>query len=97
MLTLLNHYGTFSGFESLVSTEVSMRQVSTIQAGRALAVAFMAAGALAFIPSSVLPKSRLSASVARRGALRMDVGEGGQKLAKIEQLKVCGEGSAIEG
>ena len=55
-------------------------------------VAFVATGALAFIPPSALPKARVAASLARRGVLRMDAGEEGPKLAKIEQLKVCSVG-----
>ncbi len=51
-------------------------------------VVFVATGALAFIPPLDLPKARVAASMARRGVLRMDAGEEGPKLAKIEQLKV---------
>ncbi len=68
-----------------------MRRSSTTHAAVALlaTVAFVATGALAFIPPTALPKARVAASLARRGVLRMDAGEEGPKLAKIEQLKVC--------
>lgn len=68
-----------------------MRRSPTTHAAVALlaTVAFVATGALAFIPPSALPKARVAASMARRGVLRMDAGEEGPKLAKIEQLKVC--------
>lgn len=67
-----------------------MRRFPTTYAAVAVAtVVFVATGALAFIPPTALPKARVTASLARRGVLRMDAGEGGPKLAKIEQLKVC--------
>lgn len=70
-----------------------MRRSATTHAAVALiaTVVFVAMGTLAFIPPTALPKARVAASLARRGVLRMDAGEEGPKLAKIEQLKVCRE------